>query len=321
VLLGGDRLQLVDFDSGRTTALPDAVVRPDEYAAVLAGDLVTAYATTRSCNETAPYGMLRISVDHRVSVIRSLGPTESVLTDRNRAWIVSYPTDADHPYGTVTPVSGGPRVRLPAGFYPSAVVSDTIVGQLQPDPSAPPTWLILVDARTGRARARLEQAAWPLAAGAGQIFWTSGCQPGENKPCTLRRRSIAGGATAGYPLPRATCCGVVSPDGTMVAFLLERATTDARFEGHPLPPSDIAVMHLDTGRLEVVPAVEIPAKSPPGLAFAAREGWLVVALDAGPRTRLLAWRPGLKQPYETTAIPGLVRDPPTLVIAAQPTDR
>jgi len=244
-----------------------------------------------------------------------------VLTDRNRAWIVSDPTDADHAYGTVTPVAGGPRVRLPAGFYPSAVVNDTIVGLLQPDPSAPSTWLMLVDARTGRALARLEQAASPLAAGAGRVLWTSGCQQGDTKPCMLRHRSTAGGPTTGYPLPRSTCCGAVSPDGTIVAFLLQRATTDSRFEGHPLPPSDIAVMHLDTGRLEVVPGVEIPAKSPPGLAFATPGGWLVIALDAGPQTRLLAWRPGLKQPYETTAIPGLVRNPPTLVIATQPTGR
>jgi hypothetical protein len=316
VLLGGDRLRLVDFDSGQVTAHPDAVVRPGEYAAVLAGDPVTAYATTRCCDETAPYGMLRISVDHQVSVIQSIGPNQSVLADRNRAWIVTYPTDADHPYGTITSVPGGPRVRLPVGFYPSAVVNDTIAEQLQPDPSAPPTWLVLVDTRTGRVRARLEQAALPLAAGANQLIWTSGCQQGEAKPCTLNRRSVASGAANGYPLPRAACCGVVSPDGTEVAFLLQRATTDPRFEGHPLPPSDIAVMHLDTGRLEVVPGIEMSAKSSPGLAFANGGNWLVMALDAGTRTRLLAWRSGLRQPYETTAIPGLVRGPPTLIIVA-----
>jgi hypothetical protein len=80
-------------------------------------------------------------------------------------------------------------------------------------------------------------------------------------------------------------------------------------------------MHLDTGRLEVVPGIELPAKSSPGLAFATGEGWLVIALDAGQRTRLLAWRSGLRKPYETTAIRGLVRTPPTLVIATQSTAR
>ncbi|MFC5262412.1 hypothetical protein ACFPJ1_09845 [Kribbella qitaiheensis] len=315
VLLGGDRLRLVDFDSGRATTLPDAVVRPGEYAAVLAGDPVTAYATTGSCSETAPYAMLRISVDHRVSVIRPLGPTEGVLTDRNRVWIASFASDIDNPYATIAPVAGGQRVRLPLGFYASAIVGETIVGLMQPDPSISPTWLALVDARTGRLQAKLEQHVAPLAAGAGQVFWTSGCQD-DASPCTLHRRSIAGGETLGSPLPRPACCGVVSPDGTRVAFLIERASTESRFDGHPLPPMDIAIMQLDTGRLSIMPGIELPAKSQPGLAFAGRGDWLVTALDAGSRTRLLAWRPGLRQPYETNALPGLVHDPPTLVVTS-----
>jgi hypothetical protein len=314
VLLGGDRLRLVDFDSGRATTLPDAVVRPGEYAAVLAGDPITAYATTESCTETAPYAMLRISVDHRVSVIRPLGPAESPLTDRDRVWIATFASGIDNPYATIVPVAGGQSVRLPLGFYPSAIVGDTVVGLLQPDPAISPTWLALVDAQTGRLQAKLEQqVAPPLAAGAGQVFWTSGCHD-DASPCTLHRRSVAGGETLGSPLPRPACCGVVSPDGTRVAFLIERASTDSRFDVQPLPPLDIAVMQLGTGRLDIVPGIELPVRSQPGLAFAERGDWLVIALDAGSRTRLLAWRPGLRQPYETNALPGLVHDAPTLVV-------
>jgi hypothetical protein len=79
---------------------------------------------------------------------------------------------------------------------------------------------------------------------------------------------------------------------------------------------DIAIMHLDTGRLSIVPGIELPTKSQPGLAFAGRGDWLVIALDAGPRTRLLAWRPGLRHPYETNALPGVVHGPPTLVVTS-----
>lgn len=314
-LLGGDRLRLVDFDSGRATTLPDAVVRPGEYAAVLAGDPVTAYATTASCDETAPYAMLRISVDHRVSVIRPLGPTEWPLTDGNRVWIASFASDIDSPYGTIAPIAGGQRVRLPLGFYASAIVGDTIVGLMQPDPGISPTWLALVDARTGRLRVKLEQHVAPLAAGAGQVFWTTGCDD-DASPCTLHRRPIDGGETRGFPLPGPACCGVVSPDGTRLAFLIDRASTDSRFDGHPLPSMDIAIMQLDTGRMSLVPGIELPAKSQPALAFAGGGDWLVIALDAGSRTRLLAWRPGLRQPYETNALPGLVHDPPTLVVTS-----
>jgi hypothetical protein len=312
VLLGGDRLRRVDFDSGHATTLPDPVVRPGEYAAVLAGDPITAYATIGSCNETAPYAMLRISVDHRVSVVRPLGPTEWALTDGNRVWIASFASDIDSPYGTIAPIAGGQRVRLPLGFYASAIVGDTIVGVMQPDPSISPTWLALVDARTGQLQAKLEQHVAPLAVGAGQVFWTSGCHD-DAAPCTLRRRPIAGGQTLGSPLPRPACCGVVSPDGRRVAFLIDRASTDSRFDGHLLPPMDIAIMQLDTGRLSIVPGIELPTKSQPALVFAGRGDWLVIALDAGSRTRLLAWRPGLPQPYETNPLPGLVHDRPTLV--------
>jgi hypothetical protein len=75
-------------------------------------------------------------------------------------------------------------------------------------------------------------------------------------------------------------------------------------------------MQLDTGRLSIVPGIELPAKSQPGLAFAGRGNWLVIALDAGSRTRLLTWRPGLRQPYETNPLPGLVHNPPTLVVTS-----
>ena len=142
---------------------------------MLAGDPVTAYATTGSCSETAPYAMLRISVDHRVSVIRPLRPTEWALTDGNRVWIASFASDIDNPYGTIAPVVGGQRVRLPLGFYASAIVGDTIVGLMQPDPGISPTWLALVDARTGRLQAKLDQYVAPLAARAGQVLWTTGC--------------------------------------------------------------------------------------------------------------------------------------------------
>jgi hypothetical protein len=315
VLLGGDRLRLVDFDSGRATTLPDEVVRPGEYAAVLAGDPITAYATTGSCDEAAPYAMLRVGVDHQVSVIRPLGPTESPLTDGNHLWIASFASDIDNPYGTIAPLAGGQRVRLPLGFYASAIVGDTVVGLMQPDPGISPTWLALVDARTGRLQAKLDQHVAPLATGAGQVFWTSGCHD-DPSSCTLHHRAIAGGKTTASPLPRPACCGVVSPDGKTLAFLLDRPTPVSDIEGHPLPPLDIATLHLDTGRLEIVPGIELPAKSQPALAFT-KEGWLVIALDAGSRTRLLAWHPGLRQVYETAALPGVVHPPPTLVITSQ----
>ncbi|MEU4191865.1 hypothetical protein AB0E69_08210 [Kribbella sp. NPDC026611] len=303
VLVGGERLRVVDFDSGRATALATEVVKPGEYAAVLAGDPVTAYATTRSCDETAHYAMLRISVDRHVSLVRSLGPNESLLTDANHVWIVAFAADVEHPYATITPASGGKRVQLPLGFYPSAIVGTTVTGMMQSDPTGPPTALALVDARTGRLLGRLDDQVSPLAAGAGQVVWTASCQEG---PCLLHHRAISGGPIGKKILPNPVCCGVVSPDGKKVALVVQGASA-----------AQVAVLHFDTGLLDVVPDVELPAKSQPGLAFSPDGDWLVIALDAGSRTRLLAWRSDLPQPYETTALEGSVEDPPTLVVTSR----
>ena len=320
VLLGGDRLQVVNFDSGDAVALNVAGLQPGEYAAVLAG-APAAYATTATC-EADRSKALRIGADRRVSVVGSLGTTEAVLVGGDRAWVVSYPAGVKYPYGAVRSLGGNHRVRLPAGFYPYAAEGNTLVGVLQPDQSAPPIRLLLVDATTGRTLAGLGPGGQLVATGGGQVAWTTGCDASRDGPCVLHSRRLSSGSTTSYRLPRPACCGgpgVITADGTLLAFLLERATTDARYQGHPTPPSDVAVLHLDTGRLEIVPGVEIPAKSSPGLAYSTDGRWLAIALDAGTHIRLLAWRSGLTHPHETNAIPGQVLGRPTIVMLPPPT--
>ncbi|MFD7160531.1 hypothetical protein ACFV9C_38510 [Kribbella sp. NPDC059898] len=309
VLLGGERLRTVDFDAGRVVTL--AGLRSGEYAAVLGGPKGT-YATASTC-EASGSRILRIGADQRVSAAGTLPRTGSVLTAGGQAWIVSYPDEAGQPYGTVVPLGGGRQVRLPVGFYPYDVVGTTLVGLLQPDPSAPPADLLLVEAATGHIRARLGRDAAPIATGNGQVVWTSGCDATSDQPCILHRLSVATGNINRFRLPRPAGAGIVSPDGSRPAFILQRATTDPRYEGRPLPPSDIAVMHFDSGRLEIVPGIEMPAKSSPGLAFSADGHWLAIALNAGNRVRLLAWRSGLARPYETGAVPAQVLGTPTIV--------
>jgi hypothetical protein len=104
----------------------------------------------------------------------------------------------------------------------------------------------------------------------------------------------------------------MSPDGSEVALLLEAART-AQSDDHPFPPSNVALLNLRTGRLDVVPGVTVPAKAFPGLAFSANGRWLGIALDAGTSTRVLAWRPGLRHPYEMTPVPGANYGSPPLV--------
>jgi hypothetical protein len=311
VLLGGNRLRTVDFDSGRVTAMPGARLRSGEFVVGLVAASQT-YAWTGACAPSRSR-FLRLGSGGDISNVTLPSSIDAVLIDAARAWGMSGPKN-DTSSGYLVPLDGGRRVRLPAGMWSNLITDGVLVGDVG-SPTGKNS-LLLVDAATGRIRDNLGNGV-PVAVGHGFVLWTVGCDPSLVKPCTVHRRSVAGGATSSYRLPRPPCCeiGVLSPDGRLVAFPLERAAQDPRYQsGHPLPPSDIAILHLDTGRLEIVPGVEVPAKTSPGLAFSADARWLVIALDAGPKIRLLAWRSGLAHPYESKPIAGSAMEPPPLVV-------
>jgi hypothetical protein len=300
VLLGGNQLRTVDFDSGRVTAISQARLRQGEYVVDFQTALQT-YVEVTTCGVDGARALL-IGVDGTISNVALPGSVDSVLADGADAWgvVPPSPPSADNTPGYLIALDGGRRVRLPANFYPFASVSGMILG------SAGGTGaLLLVDAATGHVRGDLGKGEL-VAIGDGLVLWTAGCDPSSDKPCTLYRRSVAGGTTSSYRLPRpGFAIGVLSPNDRQVAFLLECTGQDPRYDiGHPIPPSDIAILHLDTGRLEIVPGIETPAKIPPSLAFSADGRWLLIALDAGSKIRLLAWRSGFARPYETTPIAG-----------------
>jgi hypothetical protein len=320
LLLGGSRLHTVDFDSGRAARLPQVHLRSGEFVVGLLAASQT-YAVTGTCATTGAASrsrLVRIGADGSASIATLPGSIGTVFADGPHAWGVTFPDDRGS-NAFLVPLDGGSRVRLPTGFGPVAITGGMVVGNLVSTPtgfgSTGPGSLLLVDAATGHVRADLGTGP-TVAVGHGVVLWTVGCDPSSDKPCALRRRSVADGATASYRLPRPAgfATGVLSADGQLLAFTLERAAQDPRFEqGHPIPPADIAILHLDTGALDVVPGIEIPAKMSPGLAFSTDGRWLVMALNAGTKTRLLAWRHGLIHPYESTSIAGLVWGPPAIV--------
>lgn len=299
LLVGSDALRAVDFDTG--TALVTERLRPGDYIWSIAAG---GYALTTRCHP----GVQRL--------IRPNGPADvvdgQVMVDGERAYDVVSPDDT-HPRGSLTLLDGGMTVDLPRDFAPLAITSGVVVGLLSNG-----AVVGLVDARTGAVRARLGEGS-VLAAGSGAVFWTTGCDISVARPCVLHRRDVRGGSVRSYALPRAPgfALGAVSADGSSLAFPLQRATLDPRFDaGHPLPPTDVAVLDVRTGVVRVVPGVELPAKTAPALLYSADGRWLVIGLDAGTRTRLLAWRPGLTRPYETHPVPGLVfGTPPAIGLA------
>ena len=181
----------------------------------------------------------------------------------------------------------------------------------------------LLDPDTGAVLRRLGEGS-PLGA-AGQVLLVGahGCAgPPAHGTCTLESVDLTTGrpaAPAELPAGRVPVWGdlaspVFSPGGTLAAFQLARARADPRFAAAaPGPPSDVAVLHLRTGRLDIVPGLELPPRTWAGLAFGATGSWLLVTVSEGGRGELLAWRPGMPGPALVTSLPGpLVEAPPLL---------
>jgi len=74
-------------------------------------------------------------------------------------------------------------------------------------------------------------------------------------------------------------------------------------------------MHLRTGRLDIVPGLELPPITWAGLAFNATGSWLLATVSEGNRGLLLAWRPGMPGPALLTSLPGPIAGPPSLLPA------
>ena len=136
--------------------------------------------------------------------------------------------------------------------------------------------------------------------------------------CTLERFDLATGKlTRGYRLPAGripTSGAVFSPDGQLVAFLLTRVGPDPRFDtGHPAPPSDVAILHLDTGRVAIVPNLELAPKTSAGLAFDASGNSLLATVNEGDHGELLVWQEGMLAPAVVTSVKGPLAWAPVLI--------
>jgi hypothetical protein len=107
---------------------------------------------------------------------------------------------------------------------------------------------------------------------------------------------------------------VFSPNGATAAFQLARARQDPRWAIGPPFPSDVAVLHLDTGSLDIVPGLELPPGARTGLAFDGTGRWLLVTVSEGDHGELLAWRRGMPGPALVARLPGpLIAAPPLLL--------
>jgi hypothetical protein len=236
-----------------------------------------------------------------------------LLGGPHHAWAVTYPR-----HTLLTPLDGGRTVTLKAGTYP---VADTAAGLVVADhPRAGrPATVELVDPTTGALVRRLATGS-PLGAAADVVLVSRpGCgAPQARGTCTLGSIGLRTGqpeATFVLPAGRVPVGDAAfSPSGAVAAFRLARARPDPRVTaGHPPLPADVAVLHLRSGRLDIVPGLELPPGTGAGLAFDATGSWLLATVSEGDHGQLLAWRHGMPGPALVTSLPGPLMAPPPLL--------
>lgn len=313
VLVGGTTLGQISV--GRTTLRPLAgLPRGRLVTKLVAGpDADYAFVTSSSCGGTLRIYRIVARAAHRLNTIAF-----DLLGGPHHAWAVSFP-----PYTALTPLNGGRTVRLRTGTDPVAATAAGLVVVAHDRRAGRVDTVELVDPNSGALLRRLAKGS-PLGATDGAVLVSlPDCGPPlRHGTCSLEGVDLKTGRPTGtYELPIGrvpVSDAVFSPDGAVAAFQLTRARQDPRFTtGPPFPPADVVVLHLDTGRLDVVPGLELPPGAGAGLAFDATGSSLLATVSEGSRGELLVWRRGMPGPALVTSLPGpLMAAPPLLPLSS-----
>ena len=321
VLVGGAGLRQVTLGGAVSGPVPGLAGHGWQVTNLVAGP-GAAYAFDVPCfSSSASVRVYRIAAGagHRTGITAG-----TLLGGPHRAWVVTY-----RPRAVLTrvlsPRTGGRAVTFKSD---TSLVADTGAGLVvvaYHPPAGRRHTVELLDPDTGAVLRRLGTGSPMGAAGHVLLVSLHGCAgPPAHGTCTLETIDLNTGrpiATAELPAGRVPVSGdlaspVFSPDGTLAAFQLARAKPDPRFAAAAAgPPSDVAVMHLRTGRLDIVPGLELPPLTWAGLAFNATGSWLLATVSEGNRGLLLAWRPGMPGPALLTSLPGPIAGPPSLLPA------
>jgi len=318
VLVGGTGLRQVTFGGAVSGPLPGLPEHGRLVTNMVAGP-GAAYAFDTPCfSSTASVRVYRIVAG---AVQRLRIAADALLGGPHRAWTVTY--RAQHT--VLTSPAGGRAVTFTSNIAPVADTAAGLVVVAYHPPAGRRHTVELLDPDTGAVLRRLGGGS-PLGA-AGQVLLVSahGCAgPPAHNTCTLESIDLNTGrpaAPAELPAGRIPIWGdlaspVFSPDGTLAAFQLARARPGPRFAAAAAgPPSDVAVLHLRTGRLDIVPGLELPPRTWAGLAFDATGNWLLATVSQGNHGELLAWRPGMPGPALVTSLPGPLAEAPPLLPA------
>ncbi len=312
VLVGGTGLRQVTLGRAVTRPLPGLPDHGRVVTKLVAGPGADYAFVDPRCRGYLWVYRIVAGVAHRLDTTAF-----DLLGGPHHAWAVSY-----RPHTVLTPLNGGRPVTLQASTYPVADTAAGLVVAHTRTRAGRPDTVELVNPNTGALVRRLADGS-PLGA-ADHIVLVSrpDCgAPLTHGTCTLESIDLTTGRPAArFELPAGrvpVSDAVFSPDGTVAAFQLARASQDPRFTaGRPFPSADVVVLHLHTGSLDIVPGLELPVENLAGLAFDATGSWLLATVNEGDRGELLAWRQGMPGPALMTSLPGpLMAAPPLLLIS------
>jgi hypothetical protein len=312
-LLIGDRdLRVVDVDDGSVHVLS---VRPDRRSVTqLAGHGRDVIAVLRNTCDPYSYGHGEVGVVDLSS--GSIGATMSgdEILPGLPTTLRQYGADgSEH----VRELGSRTTTTLRAGWSALARTPTSYFAAINTplsDQSTPPT-LGLGDVGTGKLTKKFG-AGSVVAASADRLFWLAGTCPGPH--CLLTMTRLDGTNTAQRIGGGGAWGGVVSPDGTKLAF--RKVRTTGQLGSHPAPPNDIAVLDTTTGRLRVLPGLVLPPKSGTTLVWSPDSTWLAIGADLGTGALVLIWREGMERPARVPIPPtggGTTGPPALLVLPAQ----
>lgn len=327
LLVGGAELTEVDVDPVQLRTRSQVPHADHNQVGTLVEHGTGAYALVAPCEGPKPGRVIRVSAKGEVRRVPMSGPVDALIGGPAGVFGVDYPPDDATP-GRSNPVRlrsvDGGTVAVDGSLLPLGVTRAGIVALANGEHAdGDPPQLVLLDAATGGVT-RTVAGGYPIGVAGDAVVWHGkACQYLDSGPaarCVLHVTDVAGGKDRSYVLPagRMPMSDVVaSADGRFVALQISDSRADTRYTfEHPGPPSAVAVLDLRSGRLRVVPGLELPPKTGAGLAFSPDGHWLVATVSEGDHGHLLLWRIGadrlLRSDVRVTG--PLASAPPVLVL-------
>ncbi|HEX6444959.1 MAG TPA: hypothetical protein VF053_07735 [Streptosporangiales bacterium] len=303
LLVGGAELAEVDVDYAEVRTRSEVPQADRNQARTLVGHGTDAYALVAPCEGARPGSVFRVSGRGEVRRVRLSGPVDALIGGPSGVLGVDYPPDDATPGGS-SPVRlrwvGGRTIAVDGSLLPLGVTSAGVVALANGEHAdGEPPQLVLLDASTGHVT-RTVAGGYPIGVGGDSVVWHGkACQYLETGPaarCVLHVTDVARGADRSYRLPAGRMPmsdAVFSPDGGFLALQISDSRGDTRYAfDHPGPSSAVAVLDLRSGRLQVMPGLELPPKTGAGFAFSRDGRWLAVTVSEGDHGHVLAWRLG-----------------------------